>query len=417
MRFLSSYEVLVGFRYTKTKGGDRFVSFISLISMVGIALGVAALIVVLSVMNGFQHELRDRILGVVSHVQIKAAQGSLTDWKRLSKKIDSKDSVIGFAPYVTVQGLLSNKKFVRGVLIRGILPDFESQVSSINESLIYGSMDNLSEGSYKIIIGNELALRLNTGVGDQIMLMIPRGQVTPAGVLPRMRSFTVSGIFESGMYDYDSGLALVHLADSQRLTRSGEAISGLRLKLDDLFKAPWVRFELSSELGEQFYVTDWTQSHASFFRAVQIEKRVMFIILMLVVAVAAFNIVSTLVMSVSNKRADIAILRTLGASPKGIMAIFIIQGALIGFIGTVAGAFLGFLLASNIDVIVPFIESSFGMDLLSKDVYYISDLPSDIRIYDVFLVSAISFGLSIIATIYPSWRASVTRPTDALRYE
>lgn len=412
------YEAIIGFRYTKSRARNNFVSFISVIAMVGIALGVAALVVVLSVMNGFQQELRERILGVVSHVQIQGYGKSIQDWSSLDAQVRSVVSIDGSAPYSLIQGLLSKDGAVRGAMIRGVVPELEKTVSALPDQIVEGRIESLIGGNFNIILGSELAAMLRVGIGDDLLLMIPKGQVTPAGVIPRLKMFQVAGIFEAGMYDYDAGLALINIKDSQKLTRSKNAVDGLRIKIKDLFLAPSVSEELASRIDDpNLLVSDWTQSHANFFRAVQIEKKVMFIILLLVVAVAAFNIVSTLVMAVADKRSDIAILRTIGASPRGVMLIFMIQGALIGIIGTTAGTILGVLVATNIDTIVPFIETLLGMDLLSKDIYYISDLPSDLRINDVMIVIAVSLFLSVTATLYPSWKASTLRPAEALRYE
>ena len=412
------YEAIIGFRYTKSRARNNFVSFISVIAMVGIALGVAALVVVLSVMNGFQQELRERILGVVSHVQIQGYGKPIQDWSSLDAQVRSVVSIDGSAPYSLIQGLLSKDGAVRGAMIRGVVPELEKTVSALPDQIVEGHIESLIGGNFNIILGSELAAMLRVRIGDDLLLMIPKGQVTPAGVIPRLKMFQVAGIFEAGMYDYDAGLALINIKDSQKLTRSKNAVDGLRIKIKDLFLAPSVSEELASRIDDpNLLVSDWTQSHANFFRAVQIEKKVMFIILLLVVAVAAFNIVSTLVMAVADKRSDIAILRTIGASPRGVMLIFMIQGALIGIIGTTAGTILGVVVATNIETIVPFIESLLGMDLLSKDIYYISDLPSDLHINDVMIVVGVSLFLSVTATLYPSWKASTLRPAEALRYE
>ncbi len=418
MIFKIGYETMIGLRYTRSRSRNNFVSFISAISMIGIALGVASLIVVLSVMNGFQIELRERILGVVSHVQIRGYGEPIANWADVARRVESIASPVGMAPFTNIQGLLSKSDVVKGVMVRGIDPTLETKVSILGHKIIDGSLDSLQSGKFNIVLGVELAQRLQVGIGDKVLLMIPKGQTTPAGIIPRLKRFEVSGVFEAGMYDYDSGLALIALGDSQTLTRSLGLVDGLRLKLEDLFLAPNKSRLIAESLQvDNLLVTDWTQSHANFFRAVQIEKKVMFVILMLVVAVAAFNIVSTLVMAVADKRSDIAILRTLGASPKGIMVIFVLQGALIGFIGASVGVILGVLVAVNIDVIVPFMEAFLGVDLLSKDVYYISELPSELKLKDVVFTAFVSFVLSILATIYPSWRASKTRPAEALRYE
>ena len=423
------YELFVGLRYTRSRkkvsGGNRFISFISLTSMLGIALGVAALIVVLSVMNGFQKELRARILGVASHVQVTGPNEELADWPAVAAVAGADASVVGAAPYVNAQGLLSSGPAVRGTIVRGILPAEESKVADIGRHMRAGSLEDLRAGEFGIVLGAELARALGVRTGERVTLIAPQGLVTPAGVLPRMKQFRVVGVFEVGMFEYDAGLALIHLADAQKLYNLGDRVNGVRLKLVDLFQSREVARSLVERLqkesaGEprrEFYVSDWTRSHANFFRAVQIEKNVMFIILTLIVAVAAFNIVSTLVMMVTDKRADIAILRTLGASPGGIMRIFIVQGVLIGVIGTVIGVVGGVLLALNVGTVVPFIESLFGIQFLAKDVYYISELPSDLQRADVLIISIMSLVLSLLATLYPSWRASRVNPAEALRYE
>ena len=411
------YELLIGLRYTRAKRRNQFVSFISLISMLGIALGVAALIVVLSVMNGFQTELRARILGVVSHVQISGANGEMSDWLHVAEQAGKHHSVLAAAPFVQAQGMLSFGESVRGAMVRGVLPDYEDKVVDFRSHMKEGSFDSLQPDSFNIVMGSELARALGVFVGDKVTLIAPQGVVTPAGVVPRLKAFTVIGLFEVGHFEYDSGLALIRMEDAQRLYRMDDRVSGVRLKLDDLFKAPRVVRQLAQSLDTPAYLSDWTRSHANFFRAVQIEKNMMFIILSLIVAVAAFNIVSTLVMAVTDKQADIAILRTLGASPGSIMAVFMVQGALIGFIGLGLGVVGGVALALNIDVVVPFIERLLGTQFLSKEVYYISNLPSELQWSDVTTITAVSFVLSLVATIYPSWRASRVNPAEALRYE
>ncbi|MDX9943718.1 MAG: lipoprotein-releasing ABC transporter permease subunit [Azonexus sp.] len=411
------YELLVGLRYTRAKRRNHFISFISLISMAGIGLGVAALIVVLSVMNGFQKELRTRILGVASHIQITAIDGALANWSRVAEQVKKHPEVRETAPFVQSQGMFSVDGDVKGALIRGILPDLEDGVADFRKTIRSGSLDALKAGEFGVVLGADLARSLRVFTGDKVTLIAPQGTVTPAGVVPRVRSFTVVGIFEVGMYEYDSGLALIHLQDAQRLYQMGESVSGVRLKVDDLFKAPRIARELVAYVDADAWLHDWTKSHANFFRAVQIEKTMMFIILSLIVAVAAFNLVSTLVMAVTDKQADIAILRTLGARPRSIMAIFMIQGALVGFIGLALGVVGGVALALNIDVVVPAIERLLGIQFLSKDVYYISDLPSDLQWNDVWGVTGIAFVLSLLATIYPSWRAARVNPAEALRYE
>jgi lipoprotein-releasing system permease protein len=414
---LRPYELLVGLRYTRTKRRNYFISFISLISMAGIGLGVAALIVVLSVMNGFQKELRARILGVASHVQIQGFDGPLSDWRAVAADALKQPDVLAAAPYVNAQGLLAYQQSVQGALVRGVLPADEDNVAEIGQHMRAGRLTDLRPGEFGIVLGSELAYAVGARMGDKVVLIAPQGQVTPAGILPRIKQFTVVGVFEVGMYEYDAGLALIHLEDAQKLYRMQDQVSGVRLKLKDLFDAPRVARELTRSLRADVMVLDWTRSHANFFRAVQIEKRVMFIILTLIVAVAAFNIVSTLVMAVTDKQADIAILRTLGATPGSIMQIFIVQGALIGVIGMLLGVVVGVAVALNIDVVVPFIERTFNVQFLAKDVYYISDLPSDLHWNDVITIGAVSLGLSLLATLYPSYRASRVNPAEALRYE
>ena len=411
------YELLIGLRYTRAKRRNHFISFISLISMLGIALGVAALIVVLSVMNGFQTELRGRILAVVSHIQISGASGEMENWQHVAAQSAEQPGVIGAAPFVQEQGMLSYGQAVRGAMIRGIVPSEEEKVADFGEHMKEGKLESLAPDAFSIVLGSELARALGVGVGDKLTIIAPQGVVTPAGVIPRLKTFTVSGLFEVGMFEYDSGLALIDMQDAQRLYRMGDRVSGVRLKLTDLFKAPLIVQQLANRLDTAAYISDWTRSHANFFRAVQIEKIMMFIILSLIVAVAAFNIVSTLVMAVTDKQADIAILRTLGASPGSIMSVFMVQGALIGFIGLGLGVIGGVALALNVDVVVPFIERLLGTQLMSKEVYYISNLPSELQWNDVTTITAVSFVLSLVATIYPSWRASRVNPAEALRYE
>ena len=411
------YELFIGLRYTRAKRRNHFISFISLISMCGIALGVAALIVVLSVMNGFQKELRTRILGVASHVQISGPGGELGAWQPVAEQAAKHPEVRAAAPYVAAQGMLSYDQTVRGTLVRGVLPDAEEKVADFNRYMRGSSMQVLKPGEFGIILGAELARSLQVFVGDKVTLIAPQGLVTPAAILPRLKQFKVVGLFEAGMYEYDSSLALVHMSDAQALYRMGDRVSGVRLKLDDLFAAPRVARELLSRIDGDVRIADWTRSHANFFRAVQIEKNVMFIILLLIVAVAAFNIVSTLVMAVTDKESDIAILRTLGASPGSIMQVFIVQGALIGVIGLALGLAGGIALALNIDVVVPAIERLFNTQFLAREVYYISELPSDLQWRDVGVIAAVSFVLTLLATLYPSWRASRVNPAEALRYE
>ncbi|MEW5944151.1 MAG: lipoprotein-releasing ABC transporter permease subunit [Pseudomonadota bacterium] len=411
------FELFIGLRYTRAKRRNHFISFISLISMLGIALGVAALIVVLSVMNGFQEELRARILGVAAHAQITGPDNTLAGWRGVSADAARHPEVVAAAPYIMAQGMLSYDQAVQGAIIRGILPTEEARVADIGEHMKVGRLADLRAGEFGIVLGSELARSLGARLGDKVVLIAPQGQVTPAGVVPRLKQFTVTGVFEVGMFEYDNGLALIHMEDAAKLYRMGDRVSGVRLRLKDLYRAPQVARELMARLPEGVYVGDWTRSHANFFRAIQIEKNVMFIILLLIVAVAAFNIVSTLVMVVTDKQADIAILRTMGASPLSIMKIFVVQGALIGVIGTVIGVAGGVALAANIGTVVPAIERLFGIHFLAKDVYYISELPSQLQAGDVTVIAVVSFVLTLLATLYPSWRASRINPAEALRYE
>jgi len=415
------YELRIGLRYTRAGRRARrrngFISFISGISMIGIALGVWALIVVLSVMNGFVSQVRDRMLSVVSHVEVFASNGALSDWRAVEQTVRRNPAVIGAAPYINAQALLTRGESVRGALVRGIDPAAEPAISDIASQLRGAPLTALADGEFGVILGGELARALGALPGDKIALIAPQGQVTPAGVIPRLKQFTVVGTFEIGMYEYDSSLALVHLEDAQRLYQLGGAVSGVRLKLDDLFASRAVARDLMASLAPDVFASDWTRSHANFFRAVEIEKRVMFIILTLIVAVAAFNIVSTLVMLVTDKQADIAILRTLGAAPGSILQIFVVQGVMIGVIGTLIGVVGGVLLGWNVDTVVPAIENSLGFKFLAKDVYYISDLPSDVQLRDVLTIGLVSLGMSLLATLYPSWRAARVNPAEALRYE
>lgn len=411
------FEVLIGLRYLRAKRRNGFISFISLISIVGIALGVAALIIVLSVMNGFQKEIRGRILSVASHVEISAFDGRLPQWQGVAKVAERDAHVLAAAPFVNGQGLFSAYGNVRGGLVRGIEPALEDKVVDVGQHMLKGRLEALKPGQFGIVLGVELARQLNVGMGDKVTLFTPEGTVTPAGMIPRYKQFTVIGIFKVDMFEYDASLAMIHLQDPQVLSRLGDTVSGVRLKLDDPMLAPLVKANLQQALGQQDQVTDWTDTNANYFRAVQIEKRMMTIILTLIVAVAAFNLVSTLVMVVTDKQADIAILRTLGASPSSIMKIFMIQGSVAGVSGTLAGVAGGVLVALNLDVIVPLIERVLGTKLLSSEVYMIDYLPSDVQLGDVSTITVIALLLALLATIYPSWRAARTQPAEALRYE
>ncbi len=415
---MSPYELFIGLRYTRAKKRNHFISFISLISLMGITLGMTALITVMSVMNGFQKEVRTRILGVASHVQIASYQGNLRHWQQTAEEASKHPQVEAAAPYVNAQGMLSHNQVVQGVIVRGILPTMEDKVADFAKTMVNGNLSNLEPGEFGIVIGMELARSMGTFLGDKIVLISPQGQVTPAGILPRLKQFTVVGIFEVGHFEYDSGLVLIHMFDAQKLYRmENDDVSGVRLKLTDLFQAPRVVAELPAMLTTDSYISDWTKQHANYFRAIQIEKRMLSLILALIIAVAAFNIVSTLVMAVTDKESDIAILRTLGASPRSIMKIFIVQGTFIGVFGTLLGVTGGMLLAYNVGEVVAFVESLFNVQFLSREIYYISTIPTDPQMADITTVATTSFILSLLATLYPSYRASKVNPAEALRYE
>jgi lipoprotein-releasing system permease protein len=410
-------ELLLGLRYTRAKRRNHFISFISMISMLGIILGVMALIVVLSVMNGFEQELKGRILGMVSHVTVTSFDNRLQNWEDLSEKVMQHDQVIGSAPYVDAEAMLSNLSSVSGAIVRGILPEHEPSVSEIHKKMTFGQLDDLVAGEYGIILGTGLASNLNVVPGDRVTMITPQSTVSALGFLPRLRRFKVVGLFEIGVYEYDRSSAIIHATDASTLFRLDGAMTGLRLKTDDMDRAPLIRHELRETLGVDYWVSDWTLRHSNYFRAVQTEKTVMFIILSLIVAVAAFNIVSTLVMVVTDKQADIAILRTLGLSPGSVTLVFMIQGTLIGLIGTCLGVITGVIVASHIDVIIPALEQFFHTQFLPTGVYPITELPSDMKLSDVVKIAVLSFVLSILATIYPALKASRTQPAEALRYE
>jgi lipoprotein-releasing system permease protein len=411
------YELFAGLRYTRAKRRNHFISFISLASMLGIAVGVMALITVLSVMNGFERELRVRILGMASHATISGVQNGMENWPAAAAKAREHKEIEAAAPYIEGEGMLKAGGELSGTLLRGIEPADEVKVSDIGQHIKAGSLTSLKKGEYNIVIGRELAQQLGVSLGDKVDLMIPQASITPAGVLPRFRRFTISGVFQVGMYEFDRGLVLINIDDAAALLRMPGKVTGVRLKLFDLFEAPRVAHELADDLPGIYYVSDWTRSHANFFRAVKTEKMVMFIILSLIVGVAAFNIVSTLVMVVQDKQADIAILRTLGATPRSIMAIFMVQGSIIGVVGTLLGVFFGVLLALNVEQLVPVLEALTGHQFLAPDVYYISDLPSELNWSDVAKISMLSLALGLLSTLYPAYRASRVNPAEALRYE
>lgn len=410
-------ELFIGLRYTRAKRRNHFISFISLISMLGIALGVMALIVVLSVMNGFEKELRSRILGMVSHITVTSFDNRLQDWQVLNDQIMSHPSVIASAPYVEAEAMLSNRSAVSGTIVRGIEPEYEIQVSEIHQNMTFGKLSDLRSGDYGIILGTGLANSLDVVPGDRVTMITPQSTASPIGFLPRLRRFMIVGLFEIGVYEYDRSTAIIHVDDASRLFRLDGGVSGLRLKLDDMDEAPFIRDELRDQIGFEYWVSDWTLRHSNYFKAVQTEKTVMFIILSLIIAVAAFNIVSTLVMVVTDKQSDIAILRTIGVSPTSIMWVFMVQGTLIGAIGTLFGVGSGVLISSYIDVIIPALEQFFQTQFLPTGVYPITELPSDMRQSDVIKISVLSFCISVVATLYPALRASRMRPAEALSYE
>lgn len=409
------YELLLGLRYTRAKRRNGFISFISLSSMIGIALGVTALITVLSIMNGFQEELRERILGMTAHMTINEADDRLADWESLYNRLINQPHVEGAAPNIMEQGMLTIGNNVKGVAIRGILPEFEGQVADIGEKMVSGSLNDLEAKKFRIILGAELALSLKVVVGDKITVIAPQGSVTPVGVVPRIKRFTVAGIFEAGMHEYDSGLAVIHIKDAQKLFKYKDQVGALQLKLDDLFSVGAVKNQLGQIVDQNLYMRDWRQQHANFFKAIEMEKRIMFIVLTLIIMVAAFNIVSTMVMVVTDKQSDIAVLRTIGASPISVQMIFIIQGMVIGVLGVILGVIGGLSLALNIDVIVPFIEQTLGFQFFPPDIYYISKVPSKLDWSDVGYITSVSFVLTLLATIYPARKAAKVNPAEALR--
>ena len=408
-------SLFIGLRYVRAKRRNRFISFISLVSMIGIAVGVTALIAVISVMNGFDHELRDRILGMVAETTISGVQGSVHDWPRAVRLADATPHVLAAAPYVEEQAYIQGQS-AQGAVIRGVLPAYEGKVTAIGRRMVQGSLASLTSGSWNIVLGRDLALALGVTVGDHVVVFVPQISVTPIGGIPRLRRFTVSGIFGAGIEQYDSGLAEINMHDAEKLYQQSGP-TGIRLKLDDPYRAYQVGRDLARQLGGLYAVSTWMDSHSNFFKAIAMEKKVMFVILSLIVAVAAFNLVSTLVMLVTDKQADIAILRTLGARPRTVMGVFMVQGMVSGLIGTALGALAGVLLAVNLPAIVDGIQRVFHVQFLSPQVYYISNLPSRLEWRDVGWITALALVFSLLATLYPAWRASRTQPAEALRYE
>ena len=407
----------IALRYVRARRRNHFISFITLISMLGVAVGVAALITVISVMNGFERELRTQILGMASHATITPLSGALSDWMPPAATAAEHPRVLGVAPFVRGEAMLIHDGLVQGVVVQGVLPSREPRVSELDHYLVEGGLDDLREGGYGVLLGRGLARALQASTGSRLTVVAPRATVSPVGILPRLRRFTVAGIFEVNHAQYDTGVAVVHLMDGARLFRLAPGVSGLRVRVDDIDQAPRVSREIALSLGGAFWVSDWTRHHANFFRALKTERTVMFVILSLIVAVAAFNIVSTLIMVVTDKRSDIAILRTLGATPRTIMWVFVVQGTLIGLIGTLVGALGGVALAANVETLVPAIEAFFETRFLSEEIYYIANVPSELRRHHVVLVALVAFTMCILATLYPAWRASRTQPAEALRYE
>ena len=415
---MRAYEWLIGTRYLRSTHRRGFVSFVALMSACGLMLGVATLIVVLSVMNGFERELRSRILAVTSHATIMGLNGPISDWQQLQQRIRGEPGVRAVVPYVESQAMLANGAQMAGAALRGVLPAEEARATGLAQRVIAGSLGALTEGSYGIILGSALAHELHVGVGGTVVVIAPEGSATPSGVVPRMRRFRVVGLFESGMYEFDRGLALSNMADAARLFRSGDGVSGLRLAFDDPLRAPSLVRRVALSLGGPgFYVSDWTEDHANFFRSIEITKSMLFMILLMLVAVAAFNIVATLVMIVKEKQTDIAILRTLGAAPRNVLLTFAVQGLLIGLAGTLAGAALGKLVADNLEALVRGLERLLGTQFLDARVYYMSDLPAYVEGWDVLKVCSVALLLCLLATLYPAWRAARTAPAQALRHE
>lgn len=411
------FELWMGGRYVRSRSRNSFVSLISAISMLGIAIAVLVLIIVMSVVNGFERELQDRLLAMTAHASIEHPEGKLPDFETLRETALENKRVVGAAPYVDGKGLLVAGMQLSGVEVRGIDPELENTVSGVGGVMQEGSLDELVAGKFNVVLGIELAETLQVGVGDKVTVTLADGMVTPAGVIPRTKRFTVSGIYRVGMYEFDRRLAFINLGDAQRLFRMKGGVTGVRLSVSEIYSAPTIVREVAHEYGEHVYVSDWTRRHVNFFRSIQITKSILFVILLLVVAVAAFNIVSTLVMVVKDKQADIAILRTIGARPSSILKIFVTQGSIVGLGGTLAGVIIGVLVASNLEAIVGFVESAFGIKFLAADVYFISDLPSDLHYGDVVRIGLIAFVLALVSTLYPAWVASRTAPAEALRYD
>ena len=413
----NQFEYWIGNRYVRSRSNNSFVSLISAISMLGIAIAVTVLIVVMSVVNGFERELKDRLLAMTAHASIEGVNGELASYEGLIETAVRNERVSAAAPYVEGQALLVFEKQISGAELRGIDPQQENDVSGISGVMQHGTLDELQSGEFNIVLGVELAKAMQVGVGDKVTVTLAQGRVTPAGVLPRMKRFTVSGIYRVGMYEFDRRLAFINIGDAQKLYRLGDSVSGVRLAVTEIYEAPAIVREVALDNGELVLVGDWTRRHVNFFRSIQITKSILFVILMMVIAVAAFNIVSTLVMVVKDKQTDIAILRTIGARPMSILKIFVTQGSIVGIAGTLAGVLLGMILALNLEAIIGFFESVLGIKFLAADVYFISDLPSDLKLTDVAVVAGIALVLALVSTIYPAWVAARTAPAEALRYD
>ena len=410
-------EFFIGLRYTRSKHKNHYISFISLASMLGIMIGVLALITVLSVMNGFEKELRERILGMVAHVTVSGTDGKLSEWQAVDEKLVADTTVAGVAPYIQQQVMLSANGEIRGIMMQGIQPERQSAVSKLDLNMVDGNLSTLKDREYGIAIGSELASSIGAYIGDKVTVITPSARVTPAGVLPRMKRFTVTAIYRMNMRDYDASTAFIHMSDAARLFKMKGQVSGLRLRLDDLFDAQPKAISLQKEIGDTVEVSDWGRDNKTFFSAIRMEKTMMFFILLLIVVVAAFNLVSSLVMVVNDKQADIAILRTLGISPKSIKKIFMIQGSIIGVSGAILGAIGGVLLASNLDTIIPALEDFFGAKIFPEDIFYISQVPSDLQMPDVWMITIAALVMAVLATIYPANKAAAVQPAESLRYE
>jgi lipoprotein-releasing system permease protein len=417
MAMFRPLALYIGLRYTRAKRRNHFISFIALISMIGIALGVAVLITVLSVMNGFDYEIHKHLFNISNQVSISSINGSINNWPAISKKIERVTNLVNSAPNIMAQGMLANDGLAQGVMVSGVLPEKETNISIIDKKMLSGNMNALKAGEFNIVLGSNLANELHLKVGDKVTLFIPKATISPIGVIPRFKRFNVVGIFNIGESSYDSGISLINLVDAQTLFQFGNSVSHIRIKVNDLYAAPQVANDIAKILPENFLVTDWTQQYGTYFKAISMEKNMMFIILLFIIAVAAFNLVSSLVMTVNDKQSDIAILRTLGATPKTITSIFIIQGSIIGIIGSAMGVIGGIILALNAPDIVVFLERTFHIQFISASVYFIDYLPSKLEWRNVWQVSLAALGMSFIATIYPAWRASKIQPAEALRYE